>query len=263
LPQLTMGKQDATTEPHLSAAELAREVVHNELNAQDPDKSLWMYRQVREEDGKIEDLQVIETNDGEMHRLIAVNGSVLRGKDRQNENRRIQTILANPGEFREKQKNVEHDAEQERKLLEMLPDAFLYQYDGTDGGLIKLKFLPNPGFHANNRESEVFHHMEGVMIVDAQQYRLAEIDGRLVSEVKFWGGLLGHLDKGGTFSVKQEDVGGGHWETVDLNIQMSGRALFFKTISVHEKQSDSDFHALPDHTTLKQATELLSIETGN
>lgn len=66
------------------------------------------------------------------------------------------------------------------------------------------------------------------MLVDPRQNRLAEIDGRLVTEVKFWGGLLGHLDKGGTFTVKQEDVGGGHWQMVELNVQMSGRALLFQ-----------------------------------
>jgi hypothetical protein len=138
-----------------------------------------------------------------------------------------------------------------------------YEYDGTQGELIKLRFRPNPDFHARNHESEVFHHMEGSLLVHRRQYRLAELDGRLVTEVKFLDGLLGHLNKGGSFCVKQSNVGGGHWEMTELDVQMNGKALFFKTISVREKQIDSDFRSLPGQTTLKQAEELLAINSGS
>ena len=80
-----------------------------------------------------------------------------------------------------------------------------------------------------------------------------------MTEVKFWDGLLGHLDKGGTFTVKQRNVGGGHWEVTELNVQMSGKALLFKMIAVREKQLDWDFRSLPEHTTLKQAERLLAV----
>jgi hypothetical protein len=39
------------------------------------------------------------------------------------------------------------------------------------------------------------------MVVDAEQKRLIGIDVRLMAEVRFWGGLAGYLDAGGTFSV--------------------------------------------------------------
>lgn len=251
LPPLCSSGEDRQIEPRVSAAELAREVVRNELNAQDSDRSLWQYRQIREEDGKTESFEVVETRDGEVHRLLAVNGAPLTGKQRQNEDRRIQRLLTSP------------DAEQEKKLLKALPQAFLYEYDGTMGELIKLKFRPNPDFRATNHESEVFHRMEGTMLVDPRHVRLAEIRGQLLTEVKFWDGLLGHLDKGGTFFVKQRNVGAGHWEMTELNVQMNGKALFFKTIGVHEKEIDSDFRPLPDQTTLWQAPKLLTIDTAS
>ena len=252
---------DARIKPPSGANELAAEVVRNELNAQQEDKSLWKYREVHEENGKTELREIVETRDGELHRVIALNGKPLNEKERQNEERRIEKILANPSEFKEKQKNAAHDADQARNLLRMLPDAFLYSEDGRQDGLIRLQFRPNPQFHATTHESEVFHHMEGEMLVDARSHRLAELNGRLVSEVKFWDGLLGHLDKDGTFRVRQKNVGGGHWEMTDLEVNMNGKALFFKTIAVHEKQTDSDFRPLPEHTTLNQAGKLLAINT--
>ncbi len=253
-------EENAVRGPRRSAGEIAREVVRNELNAQDQDRSLWKYRQISEQDGKTQVFEVVETRDGELHRLLSVNGRPLNPKERGNEDRRIQTLLANPEQYREKQNNAAHDAEQARKLLKLLPEAFLYSYDGgRDGELVTLKFRPNPDFHAQTHESEVFHHMEGVMLVDRREHRLAELDGHLMTEVKFWDGLLGHLDKGGTFTVKQRNVGGGHWEITELNVQMSGKALLFKMISVHEKRLDSDFRALPEQTTLRQAEELLAV----
>jgi hypothetical protein len=105
--------------------------------------------------------------------------------------------------------------------------------------------------------AQVFHHMEGTLLVDGQQKRLAEISGELTSEVKFLGGLLGHLNKGGTFLVKQQDLGSGHWELTTMDVQMNGKALFFKTIAVREQETDTHFQQVPDDMTLQQALEVL------
>ena len=247
----------------VDAGELASEVVQNELKAQDEDRSLWQYREVHQKDGKAQLFQVVQTEEGEVHRLLAVNGQFLTGDERRKEDRRISKVLSDPEDFREKQRNRAHDAEQSRKLLELLPRAFLYEYSGTEDGLIKLRFTPNPSFRPANHESEVFHHMEGMMWVDRRQRRLTELDGVLVSPVKFWNGLLGHLDQGGTFCVKQRNVGGGHWQMTSLDVQMDGKALFFKTIAVREKETNSNFHLLPGGTTLKQAADFLKIDTAS
>ncbi len=69
------------------------------------------------------------------------------------------------------------------------------------------------------------------MYIDQHEKRLEELDGRLTASVQFGGGMLGHLDQGGTFSVKQQDVGGGHWEMTYLDVQMNGKELLFKTIA--------------------------------
>jgi hypothetical protein len=60
-------------------------------------------------------------------------------------------------------------------------------------------------------EARVFHDMEGEMWVDCKQERLAGFDGHLTQAVKFGFGLVGHLDKGGHFEVRQAEVVPGHW----------------------------------------------------
>ena len=58
----------------------------------------------------------------------------------------------------------------------------------------------------------------------------------LYLKMSLWLGLLGRLNKGGTFSVTQSRVGDDHWEIVSLDVRMAGRAVNFKTINVRQKQ---------------------------
>lgn len=241
---------------------LVSEMVQNELSSQNTDQSLWAYSETRKEHGKTEILQVAETKDGEIDHLVSINGKPLTGREQQSEDRRIQKLLAHPDEVRKMRKSEASDANEERKLLQMLPNAFIYKYDGTQGNEIKLRFEPNASFRASGHESQVFHHMQGEMYIDGGQKRLVEMDGRLTSPVKFGDGLLGHLDQGGTFSVKQQDVGGGHWEMTYLDVQMNGRALFFKTIAVRQTEAYSSFRRVPDGTTASRAGEFLNVRAG-
>lgn len=237
---------------------LVREVIHNEMEAHLSDQSLWCYREQRQEESKpAKTLQVCQTKDGELERLVALDGRELSALQAQAEDERIQKLVSNPEQLRAKQKKEREDGEQARKLLATLPDAFLFQCDRQSGNLVTLRFRPNPAFRPSTRSAQVFHHMEGTLVVDAEQKRLVEINGRLTSEVKFLGGLLGHLDKDGTFCVKQQNVGEGHWDLRFMSVQMSGKALFFKTITVLETKSLLDYKPLPRGATLQQAADFL------
>jgi hypothetical protein len=104
--------------------------------------------------------------------------------------------------------------------------------------------------------------MVGSLWLNLKQQRLAGIQGRLNQEVKFAGGLLGHLDKGGTFDVKQTQIAPGIWDVTYMNVQMNGKALFFKTIAVREKDIRSDYQRVPSNLTLTQAAKRVKKETN-
>jgi hypothetical protein len=107
------------------------------------------------------------------------------------------------------------------------------------------------------------HAMEGVLWVNARQKRLADISGRLTHPVKFGGGLLGHLDAGGHFHVKQEEVQPGCWELALLDVDMKGKALFFKTIGVQEEVKRSMFRRVRDDLAAAQGASLLNQQVMN
>jgi hypothetical protein len=243
--------------PQLDANKLAREVFQNEIEAQIHDQSLWCYRELKEEQGKKKLFAVCQTKDGEIHRLLEVNGQELNPKQRQAEDQRILRMLNNPDQMRQEQKKRQEDAKQARDLMKLFPDAFRFQYGGMQESFIKLSFVPSPDFRASGRAAQVLRHMQGSLLVEGEQKRLAEIEGQLASEVKFGWGLLGHLDKGGTFLVKQQDMGSGHWELTMLDVEMNGKALLFKTIAVREKEIDTDFWQIPDGIRPQEAFEFM------
>lgn len=247
----------AATEAYSNPQQLVREVVENGLRGKDKDQVHWSYREVVRKDGRLETREVCQTKAGTVDRLIAINNQPLSAEQQRREDARIQSSLADPAEIsRERQKQREDSAKQFR-MFATFPDAFRYEYAGREAGLVKLKFEPNPRFVPDSRQEEVFHHLEGTMWIDPDQEQLARIDGRLTSEVKFVGGLLGHLDKGGTFSVSFKELNSGQWVMGSLHVKMSGRALLFKTISVQEGRDFDDYRRVPDNFSLQQAANLL------
>jgi len=198
--------------------------------------------------------EVVETKDGDLRRPWLINHRPTKAEDA---NRKLEQLAHNQSELKKSLKDKNDDAAHSQSLLKMLPDAFTYTYGAHGGELVQLIFSPNPKFKPPNREAEVFHAMKGSLWADSKKLRVEEIAGHLTHEVKFGGGLLGHLDAGGTFDVKQAEVAAGYWELTLLNVHMKGKALFFKTIAVNHKYSRKDFKQVPDDLTIAQGMNML------
>jgi hypothetical protein len=241
----------------VSANDLARRVVTNELTFQD-DHTNWMYRLEKEQYGKKQVEEIVETKEGSLSRLLSINDRPLTAKQQLEEDERVRELMTSRSAQQKLRRALDAETLQGRRLFKMLPDAFVFSYAGSDGNLVKLSFRPNPSFHAPFLEARVFHDMEGEMWVDCKQERLAGFDGHLTQTVKFGFGLLGHLDKGGHFEVRQAEVVPGHWDMTTLSLEMTGKALLFANIGVQKKENHQDFHRVSDDLTLTQAADILN-----
>jgi len=240
-----------------SANELLRKAVDSELKGQSDDHSHWMYQVTAKDPGKEQVKWIVETREGDLARLSSVNGRPISAEEQKQEDQRIQNLVQKPADQKKQQRAQQEDARQTENLFKMLPDAFNAKFGEHKNGLVEILIEPNPNFHPSSHEAEVFHTMKGRIWIDEKQNRLAEIEGRLIHPVKFYGGLLGHLDEGGTFHVKQSEVGPGYWEVTLLHVDMRGKALFFKTISVQQDELRSNFQRVSDNLTPAQAAEEL------
>jgi hypothetical protein len=241
----------------VSANDLARRVVTNELTFQD-DHTNWMYRLEKEQYGKKQVEEIVETKEGSLSRLLSINDRPLTAKQQLEEDERVRELMTSRSAQQKLRRALDAETLQGRRLFKMLPDAFVFSYAGSDGNLVKLSFRPNPSFHAPFLEARIFHDMEGEMWVDCKQERLAGFDGHLTQTVKFGFGLLGHLDKGGHFEVRQAEVVPGHWDMTTLSLEMTGKALLFANIGVQKKENHQDFHRVSDDLTLTQAADILN-----
>lgn len=248
--------QSESGSPGVSANDLARLVITNELNFQD-DHTNWMYRLEKEQNGKKRVEEVVETKEGSVSRLLSINDLPLTAKQQMEEDQRVRELMTSRSAQQKLRRGLDAETLQGRRLFKMLPDAFVFSYAGGEGNLVKLSFRPNPSFHAPSLEARVFHDMEGEMWIDCKQERLAAFDGQLTQAVKFGFGLLGHLDKGGHFEVAQAEVVPGHWDMTSLSVEMTGKALMFATIGVQKKENHRDFHRVSDDLTLMQAADIL------
>jgi hypothetical protein len=241
----------------VSADDLARRVITNELKFQD-DHTNWMYRLEKEQYGKKQVEEIIETREGSLSRLLSINERPLTAKQQEEEDRRVQELMTSRSAKRKLQRVLDAETLQGRRLFKMLPDAFVFSHAGGEGNLVKLSFKPNPNFHPPSLEARVFHDMEGEMWVDYKQERLAAFNGHLTQDVKFGLGLLGHLDKGGHFEVRQAEVVPGHWDMTTMGLAMTGKALLFKSIGVQKTENRRNFHQVSDDLTLTQAADILN-----
>jgi hypothetical protein len=242
--------------PALSAGDLIKAVVANEL-ADRVRERRWEYLVEKKQGQQLLTGQQIETKDGPLFRLTAIDHKPLDDAQRQQENARIDALLRDSGEQSKLRKQYEADEQQLEKLMRLMPDAFLYDYDGVDGSLPRLKFRPNPNYDPPTYEARALHALAGTILIDGKQKRLAHVSGELMDRVSFGYGFLGHVDKGGTVEMERQQVGPSQWKTSLINIKLSGRIVFFKTIDKEQHETRSQFREVSDNLTLAQANLLL------
>jgi hypothetical protein len=240
--------------------DLVRKAVENELKAPSGDAAefhSWKMRQVKP--NRVTVKLYVETPDGLLARLLTVNDKPLSSEERAKEEDRINRLL-DPKQMQQKRKQQNEDESRTKRMVAALPDAFIYQYTGTEEKnghtLVNMKFSPNPKFSPPSREALVYQGMEGTMIIDATAMRMAKIDGTMVKDVSIGWGIIGHLDKGGQFIVEQADVDKGDWEITKMRLNFTGKALIFKSIRIDETDTSTDFHRVPK-MTVAQALDFL------
>jgi hypothetical protein len=264
---LNLGSRSAAQgPPALTPSELVKRAVENEVrnNNQGPK---YMCRQRKETPAGSQTKLMVETRDAMVGMVVANNDQPLDQEQRRAEYGRIERFVNDPAELEHKQRQEKESAVRVALILKALPDAFLYEYDGTETGrpgvskpgdpLLRLKFSPNPRYDPPSHVEQVLVGMQGVVLIDAQEERIARIDGTLFKDVGFGWGILGRLDRGGRFQVDQAVVSDNHWSIARMDLTFTGKMLLFKSINIKSTEIYSDFHPVPADLTFAQGIELL------
>ena len=244
----------------IDPARIVRDASYNELHSSKPGRS-FSYRQHKVDPKGSMVKEIVETRDGDVARLIERDGKPLPPEEEKAEIDRLNNLLAHPEIQEHRHKKEQEDSARGDEMVRMLPDAFLFTFDGMvegpSGLCYRLKFRPNPAFTPPDREGEVYHGMVGELWVDQSQLRLAKIDAHLISDVNFGWGVLGRLYKGGSILVQNADVGLHHWETIHMKLNLQGKLLMLKSVDYSTTEDFSDFKIQPQELGYQEAIRLL------
>jgi hypothetical protein len=251
---------------------LVRAAAANEAATAKDDTTKHMFRSRKQTPQGSQTRLYAETQQAMVGMTVANNDKPLTPEQKKEEENRLMEMANNPDLLKHKHSQEEENADRTLRILKVLPEAFLFDYDGEEEGsaglgrpgarLVRLKFRPNPGFQPPSRVEQVLVGMKGVVVIDPVDRRIAKIDGVLFKEVSFGWGILGHLDKGGHFLVQQCDAGHDSWEISRMSLEFTGKILLFKSLSLKSDEVFDDFRSVPSDTTFAQGVQILKAEEG-
>ena len=208
--------------------------------------------------------KICETKDGDVARLVELNGNPLSAADKQKEEARLTELSGDPGKQRRRKQAEDEDEGRVLKVLRALPTAFVYQdagaADGPAGKVERFTFKPRPGYSAPNLETQVLTQMAGEIWIDPVHLRVVRLEGHLQQDVDFGWGILGRLNKGGWIEIDQVDVGPDmgvdQWRTVHFQMVMSGRVVW-KSRVFDTTEDESGYQPVPAGLGYQKAIEIL------
>lgn len=253
----TDGRQSATAR---TGQALVEQALANELAAAQAKGSPMRFELRKVSPRVTTTKEIVETEDGEVARLIAVNDQPLTAAADQGEVARLNALRDDPGRQRRRKQAEDADTERALKILRALPVAFLYQDagpgQGPAGPVEKFTFRPNPAFDPADLETATLSAMNGEIWIDPVRVRVVRLDAEIQHDVDFGWGILGRLDKGGRITIEQAEVGNGQWRTVRFQMKMSGRVVF-KSRVFDTTEEQTNYAPLPQGMSYRQAIDLL------
>jgi hypothetical protein len=253
------GDSPSNSPDSASPLELVRTAVANEVAAANDNSTKHMFRSRKQNAQGSQTRLYVETREAMAGITIAYNDKPLTPEQMQGEQSRLAGLAGNPEQLSRKHSQEQESAERTLRIVKALPDAFLYDYGGEERGradlgkdearLVRLKFRPNPAYRPPSHVEDVLTGMQGFVLIDPEERRIARIDGTLFKEVGFGWGILGHLDKGGHFLVEQRDVGDGSWDISRMT-----------RLAIKSDEVFSDFRRVPADTMFAQGMEMLKAE---
>ena len=228
--------------------------------------------------------EIIETPQGDVAMTVAANGAPLSPEARQVQITRLDNLAAHPELQAHRLRREQEDAARIDKLMRMLPDAFIYRYLSTERcnpnrppevaipGQPKplspasaeppelcyhMTFTPNPKFSPPDIESRILTGMAGDLWMEKSDERLYRLNAHLIRDVDFGWGFVGRLDKGGTVFLEQRDIGGKDWELTGMKLDLTGKILMVKSITIRLTEEIGDFARVPSNINYREAIRML------
>ncbi len=124
--------------------------------------------------------------------------------------------------------------------------------------LEKLLLDPKPATASGSIATELLAASRITLWVDPQSGAVVQLDAELVRDLRFGGGILGKIDKGGRVHIEQKEVAPGIWLPALISHQVQGRKLLSHEESVRTVEARDHLHVGPPSQLLPEVRRELS-----
>lgn len=91
-----------------------------------------------------------------------------------------------------------------------------------------ITFDPRPGYKASDNDLRFLKQIRGRAWIDEAELQILRVETEIIDDLKFGGGLLAKIQKGGTIRFDQQKINQEVWFLTRSEILLSGRVLLFK-----------------------------------
>ncbi|MGC2744611.1 MAG: hypothetical protein WA672_15660 [Candidatus Angelobacter sp.] len=200
---------------------------------------------------------VIETPEGRADRIILFNGGPLSPEQQAKQQHRLEKLLSDHDAFKNEMKDQKNETQRRIRIIKAFPKAFFFDFAGSEKGLLRFNFRPDPDFSPKDRETQMYRGMEGSVWIEPVQERIVRIEGILAKDVSFGWGIVGRLNKGGIYKIAQTQVLPGRWHITMLDVDLKGKMFLVNSFRLQRKETNSRFQPVSSEMTFQKAVKEL------
>src|ERR1035441_2684493 len=175
------------------AKQMVQQAVDTQLAADRNDNSHWRFVETERGGDKF---VVVETENGALKRHIDADGKPAPASVLAADDAAMQKFIHDPSAQQKQRQNGAHDDKSATELLNLMPQAFLWNVESRTPDMIALTYRPDPNFDPPDMEARVMGSMTGTMIVTNPEHRIRTFKGRLDKDVTIGFGFLARIKIG-------------------------------------------------------------------
>lgn len=200
----------------------------------------------RGEDGKTLTYDVMMILGSPYQRLVAVKGEPLSPERQQQEQRKLEQVIAarskeSPRQRAQRIARYEKERKRDHLMMEQLTKAFDFTLEGTQKlgphEVYHLKATPRPGYQPPNVQAKTLTGMEGQLWVDTRNYQWVKVEAVVIHPVSIEG-FLARVEPGTRFELENTEVAEGLWLPKHFAMKANAKILLLFS---HREQQDQNF----------------------